>query len=141
MKLQQTYLKQHSFRFKRWSRKGYAAFFSLHRAVTIGQLSSNVAERFQVKNGTNHSSVLIAGRSQSEEADPETELSGERPCAEAISWLSQLLLLLFSLQTVKQISVAGLSRVHYIIYILKREVSVHAETFRFFISLKTEQDD
>ena len=62
MKLQQTYLKQKTFRFKRWSRKGYAAFFSLGRAVTIGQLSSNVAERFQIKNGSNHSSVLLTGQ-------------------------------------------------------------------------------
>ena len=63
MKLQQQrYFRQSSFRFKRWSRKGYAAFFSLKRAVTIGQLSSNVSERFQVKNGSNHSSVCIICR-------------------------------------------------------------------------------
>lgn len=107
MKLQQTYLKQQSFRFKRWSRKGYAAFFSLHRAVTIGQLSSNVAERFQVKNSSNHSSVLIAGQRQPEEAEKETDLSGERPFADALSCFSQMLLLLFSLQMVKQTSAAG----------------------------------
>ena len=74
MKLQQTYLKQKTFRFKRWSRKGYAAFFSLGRAVTIGQLSSNVAERFQIKNGSNHSSVLLTGQIGPEEAKKETEL-------------------------------------------------------------------
>lgn len=141
MRKQCTY-EHNTFRFRRWSRKGYAAFFSLHRAVTIGQLSSNVAERFQTKNGSNHSSVLIAGQNHSEETDKDTDVSEERPCAEAISWLSLLLLvLLFPLQTVKQTSVAGLSRVHYIIYILKREVSVYAETSRFFISLKTQQYD
>lgn len=44
-----------SFRFRRWSRRGYAAFFSLGRTVTIGQLSANVSERFQAKNASHHS--------------------------------------------------------------------------------------
>ena len=124
MKLQQTYLKQKTFRFKRWSRKGYAAFFSLGRAVTIGQLSSNVAERFQVKNGSNHSSVLLTGQIGPEEAKKETELLQEQSCAEAISWLSQMLLLLFSLQTVKQTRQRVRSPTLLYVYILKREVSV-----------------
>ena len=117
MKLQQQrYFRQSSFRFKRWSRKGYAAFFSLKRAVTIGQLSSNVSERFQVKNGSNHSSVLFAGRINTEETEVVTDISQERSGTEAIAWLSQMLLLLFSLPTVKQTSVAA-SYVHYIIFI------------------------
>ena len=78
MKLQQRYFTQNSFRFKRWSRKGYAAFFSLSRSVTIGQLSSNVAERFQIKNGSNHSSVLLTGQIGPEEAKKETELLQEQ---------------------------------------------------------------
>lgn len=45
-------------RFKRWSRKGYAAFISVQQAVTIGQLRANVSERFQIKNGAVHTSVL-----------------------------------------------------------------------------------
>lgn len=134
MKLQQTYLKQKTFRFKRWSRKGYAAFFSLGRAVTIGQLSSNVAERFQVKNGSNHSSVLLTGQIGPEEAKKETELLQEQSCSEAISWLSQMLLLLFSLQTVKQTSVAGYSRTLYYIHIPKAGSFSYAETSRFSIS-------
>ncbi len=134
MKLQQTYLKQKTFRFKRWSRKGYAAFFSLGRAVTIGQLSSNVAERFLVKNGSNHSSVLLTGQIGPEEAKKETELLQEQSCAEAISWLSQMLLLLFSLQTVKQTSAAG-SFAYIIICIYPKAGSFsYAETSRFSIS-------
>lgn len=117
MKWQQRYFKQSSFRFRRWSRKGYAAFFSLKRAVTIGQLSSNVSERFQVKNGANHSSVLVAGERLPLETREET---GERPGEEDTFQLALLLLLLFPLQTVKQVAAAGSSRVHYIIYILKR---------------------
>lgn len=48
-------------RFKRWSRRGYAAFISLKQTVTIGHLSANVAERFQTKNNSIHSSVLSDG--------------------------------------------------------------------------------
>lgn len=44
-----------TFRFRRWSRKGYAVFFSLGRAVTIGQLSASVSDRFLAKNTSQHS--------------------------------------------------------------------------------------
>lgn len=122
MKRQQRYFKPSSFRFRRWSRKGYAAFFSLKRAVTIGQLSSNVSERFQVKNGSNHSSVLVAGRIRTEETGTVTDSSQEQSETESFAWLSHLLLLLFSLPTGKQTSVAA-SRVHYIICHLNSGVS------------------
>ena len=52
-------------RFRRWSRKGYAAFISLQRAVTIGQLSTSVSERFQAKNLALHACVL-SGSSETE---------------------------------------------------------------------------
>lgn len=55
-------------RFRRWSRKGYAAFISVQRAVTIGQLAAHVSERFQVKNGSNHTSVLSFDKRGEEEA-------------------------------------------------------------------------
>lgn len=48
-------------RFKRWSRRGYAAFISLKQTVTMGHLSANVSERFQTKNSSIHSSVLSNG--------------------------------------------------------------------------------
>lgn len=57
MRKQHTY-KPVALRFRRWSRKGYAAFVSIQRAVTIGQLAAHVSERFQIKNGTLHTSVL-----------------------------------------------------------------------------------
>lgn len=49
---------QPTLRFRRWSRKGYAAFVSLQRSVTIGQLSTRVSERFQMKNQALHTYVL-----------------------------------------------------------------------------------
>lgn len=40
-----------AFRFRRWSRKRYAAFISRQRAFTMGTLKSNVVERLQNKTG------------------------------------------------------------------------------------------
>ena len=107
MKKQQTF---HStaLRFRRWSRKKYAAFISIQRAVTIGQLSSNVSERFQTKNGSIHSSVLFADQTVKEEKEDASELFPERTFA-VLPWLSQVLFLLFSVQTVKQTSSADSS--------------------------------
>ena len=42
-------------RFRRWSRKGYAAFISRQRVVTIGMLAASLADRFQKKNLSLHS--------------------------------------------------------------------------------------
>ena len=41
-------------RFRRWSRKGYAAFVSRQRIVTIGMLAASLVERFQKKNLSLH---------------------------------------------------------------------------------------
>lgn len=112
MKLQQTYLKQQSFRFKRWSRKGYAAFFSLRRTVNIGQLSSNVAERFQIKNGSNHSSVVLAEQVASLK-EKGTDIIQEEQHAETMSWFMLVLLFLFSVQTTKQTVAAAWSAYTY----------------------------
>lgn len=101
MKLQQAYFQQTTFRFKRWSRKGYAAFFSLSRTVNIGQLSSNVAERFQVKNGSNHSSVVLAEQVASKE-ERGIDIIQEEQHAETVCWFLLVLLLLFSVHTTKQ---------------------------------------
>lgn len=46
-----------SFRFRRWSRSRYAAFVSLHRAVTMGQLASHLADRFYKKQLSFHAGV------------------------------------------------------------------------------------
>lgn len=64
-------------RFKRWSRKGYAAFVSMHHVVTIGQLSAHVSERFQVKNGAVHASVITFDKA--EEGRPEEKEEKSRP--------------------------------------------------------------
>ena len=86
-------------RFRRWSRKKYAAFISLKQAVTIGNLSANVSERFQIKNGSTHTSVLSSYPNNSEEFQEE-ECSSD-------TWLKadipfQQLSVLLSVQTIQQ---------------------------------------
>lgn len=56
-------------RFKRWSRKAYAAFISIRQAVTIGQLAANVSERFQTKQGSTHRTTLFINQGMQEEED------------------------------------------------------------------------
>ncbi len=56
-------------RFKRWSRKGYAAFVSVQRAVTIGHLSAGVAERSLTKSNTLQASVLTPFKDDKERDD------------------------------------------------------------------------
>lgn len=70
MKKQYTY-KPLAIRFRRWSRKKYAAFISVKNAVTIGTLSANVSERFQAKNGSVHTSVLSMEQGDNSETEEE----------------------------------------------------------------------
>lgn len=68
-------------RFRKWSRKAYAAFVSIHHTVNIGQLATYVADRFQAKNLSLHgnlcSSVGLMSADVQEQEDiceDETEL-------------------------------------------------------------------
>lgn len=77
MKSKQYTDKPVALRFRRWSRKGYAAFVSIQRAVTIGRLTANVCERFEVKNCSTHASLLGANPAETAEAGgTEEEESG-----------------------------------------------------------------
>lgn len=89
MRKQYTY-KPVALRFRRWSRKRYAAFVSIQRAVTIGQLSANVSERFQTKNGSVHTSVLTFDKTGEGEAE-EKEKTYRSDSSESIP-LSRLFL-------------------------------------------------
>ncbi|WP_301705341.1 hypothetical protein [uncultured Parabacteroides sp.] len=84
MRKQHTY-KPVALRFKRWSRKGYAAFISIQHAVTIGQLSANVSERFQVKNGCIHASVLPTGATSKGETEEEDDICWEERVGSILS--------------------------------------------------------
>ena len=45
-------------RFRRWSRAKYAAFVSIHRQVTMGQLVSSLADRFYAKQALLHGGMM-----------------------------------------------------------------------------------
>ena len=83
MRKQYTY-KPVALRFRRWSRKRYAAFISIQHAVTIGQLSANVSERFQAKNGSVHTSVLTFDKvndGETEEKENTVQKTSPCPCS------------------------------------------------------------
>lgn len=42
--MKQLCLNKHTIRFRRWSRKGYAMFYSLGKCVTIGNLKKGIAD-------------------------------------------------------------------------------------------------
>lgn len=68
-------------RFRRWSRKAYAAFVSVSRTVTIGQLSTSVADRLQKKHLSLHSGadLSIAGFMPDDDRE-----RGESECTESL---------------------------------------------------------
>ena len=72
MRKSYTYRSQ-ALRFRRWSRKAYAAFISIQRAVTIGQLSFSVADRFEKKNQSLHTGIGTFTDGFFEEDDEERE--------------------------------------------------------------------
>lgn len=55
-------------RFRRWSRKGYAAFISRKHTVTIGCLAAAVADRFQQKQLSLHTGLNRLGETVRREA-------------------------------------------------------------------------
>ena len=81
MRKSYTYRSQ-ALRFRRWSRKAYAAFISIQRAVTIGQLSFSVADRFEKKNQSLHTGIGTFTDGFSEEG----EYRGEQTEPRSIAW-------------------------------------------------------
>ncbi|MDL2255128.1 hypothetical protein LJC44_04250 [Parabacteroides sp. OttesenSCG-928-G06] len=81
----------HTLRFRRWSRKGYAAFVSLHHTVNIGQLASRLADRFHVKQNSLHAAVLAANPSVDLYTEKEEE-AADKECfpvwQEFLLWLT-----------------------------------------------------
>lgn len=80
MRKQYTY-KPVVLRFRKWSRKAYAAFISIHHTVNIGQLATYVSERFQAKNLSLHGCLCLSAdlisadvQEQEEKWEDETEL-------------------------------------------------------------------
>ena len=84
MRKSYTYRSQ-ALRFRRWSRKAYAAFISIQRAVTIGQLSFSVADRFEKKNQSLHTGIGTFTDGFFEEDNEERENTEENKRSLAVS--------------------------------------------------------
>ena len=112
MRKQYTY-KPVALRFRRWSRKRYAAFISIQHAVTIGQLSANVSERFQAKNGSVHTSVLTFDKVNDGETE-EKENTSHPDCSKDIT-LSLLLQALCPVQIANR-PAASYADLHQVFY-------------------------
>ena len=111
-------------RFRRWSRKGYAAFISVQRAVTIGQLAAHVSERFQVKNGSNHTSVLSFDKTGEEEM-MEDKTSRDEVVGNTLSLLFEQAVCL--ILTVSRPAAAQATQT------IKNNISESAEGFSYFM--------
>lgn len=109
-------------RFKRWSRKGYAAFVSVKRAVTIGQLSAGISERSLVKGGSIHTSVLVSGKRG--EKDEEEKMASSSDSSGG----SPLMFLL--LETILPLQTAGQPAEGVCAYTTERNISEIAEDRR-----------
>lgn len=75
-----------AFRFRRFTRKAYAAFASIHREVTIGTVSSLIADREMLKAGRSVALVcllLTAAATYAEDASPDETLQVETEMASA----------------------------------------------------------
>lgn len=126
-------------RFKRWSRKAYAAFISIQRAVTIGCLSANVSERFQVKNGSVHTSVLLEESNSDygtrEKQDPLKEEKLQE------TGIYQQLLVVLSVQTARQCVAPAITYTLNNRVPKEREIQLYAESSALFVCVKTRQND
>lgn len=69
-----------SLRFCRWSRKGYAAFISIHRQVTIGRLAAALVERFHLKQQTLHGTLALTNDICLAEGNTDKELLNKTMC-------------------------------------------------------------
>ncbi|MCC8142784.1 MAG: hypothetical protein LUD02_09040 [Tannerellaceae bacterium] len=87
-----------TFRFRRWSRKGYAAFISIHRSVSIGQLACHLAERFYAKSTATQTGLTL--RYPAGEADEEEKAS----LLPVVNSVSSLLLLILSTLLLPQVA-------------------------------------
>ena len=77
-----THIAQTTLRFRRWSRKAYAAFVSIHRQVTMGHLSAPLAERFQSKQQALHGGM--EERNGSSASDKEWMQASDLPDSELL---------------------------------------------------------
>ena len=87
-------------RFRRWSRKGYAAFVSRKHTVTIGCLAAAVADRFYQKGLSLHRGVGHWVESLREQAEQKEQALEREQASLPLAEQERLLLLLSQKQVV-----------------------------------------
>lgn len=83
-------IRQHNapLRFRRYSRKGYAAFCSLHREVVIGHVVNAIADRQMAKSGRSGeylSDAVFANFASDDESERESSLTAASSMSMAIA--------------------------------------------------------
>ena len=127
MRKSYTYRSQ-ALRFRRWSRKAYAAFISVQRAVTIGQLSFSVADRFQKKNLSLHTGIGTFVDGFFEVDKEEKENTGEDKWSLAIS--HGLFAALLPVLASNEIAHPAHRVAHNTLYNIVKARSILSDTFR-----------
>ena len=127
MRKSYTYRSQ-ALRFRRWSRKAYAAFISIQRAVTIGQLSFSVADRFEKKNQSLHTGIGMFTDGFFEEDDEERENTEENKRSLAVS--HGLFTALLPVLVSNEIAHPAHRVAHYTLYNIVKAGSILSDTFR-----------
>ena len=127
MRKSYTYRSQ-ALRFRRWSRKAYAAFISVQRAVTIGQLSFSVADRFEKKNQSLHTGIGTFTDGFFEEDDEERENTEENKRSLAVS--HGLFTALLPVLVSNEIAHPAHRVAHNTLYNIVKAGSILSDTFR-----------
>ncbi len=127
MRKSYTYRSQ-ALRFRRWSRKAYAAFISIQRAVTIGQLSFSVADRFEKKNQSLHTGIGMFTDGFFEEDDEERENTEENKRSLAVS--HGLFTALLPVLVSNEIAHPAHRVAHYTLYNIVKAGSILSDTSR-----------
>lgn len=127
MRKSYTYRSQ-ALRFRRWSRKAYAAFISIQRAVTIGQLSFSVADRFEKKNQSLHTGIGTFTDGFFEEDNEERENTEENKRSLAVS--HGLFTALLPVLVSNEIAHPAHRVAHYTLYNIVKAGSIRKNTSR-----------
>ncbi|WP_297906654.1 hypothetical protein [uncultured Parabacteroides sp.] len=131
MRKSYTYRSQ-ALRFRRWSRKAYAAFISVQRAVTIGQLSFSVADRFEKKNQSLHTAIGTFMDGFFKVDKEEKENTGEDKWSLATSY--GLFVALFPVLASNEIAHPAHRVAHYTLYNIAKAGSILSNTSRLSYS-------
>lgn len=107
--MQRQYISQQTpLRFKRYSRKGYAAFRSMHREVVVGHVVNDIADRQLAKSGRTAEYATVSVANGSFVAD-ETDTMDDMGVLKSTMLLVSEQLMVLSLQATAQAAAASVA--------------------------------